>query len=1071
MTKRHFFLAFCILLLPGLASAQSIISGTVTDDTGEPLIGANVLIESLVIGASTDIDGEYTFQIPAENVGQALELTARYIGFVEQVRTITVSEGIMTEDFVLEVDFLQLDDVVVTGVAEATPRKKLAFTVDQVDSEDITLAPATNPLASIQGKVAGVAVMANSGAPGAFVSARLRGATSITGTNQPLYIVDGVVLGSSQVDIGALDIENIEIVKGAAASSLYGSRAQNGVINITTKRGTAIPLDQTRVTVRNEYGVGSLAKTLQANTSHDLQVDASGNFLNADGEVNSCDTCLSNGYGPGSIQDRNPHGAAFFDNPYQGTLYNAFEEFFDPGSSWTNYVGISQNNSKTNFLASFTNVAEQGAIDGLDGMQRRSFRVNLDHRLRPNLNFSASGFYSQTSNDGVTGVPGSSAWFNPFFGLMFTNPLVSLSATDEATGNVKIQADPLAVEENPLYIVQNAEIERKRSRMLGNFRARWNPLDWLTLEGNFSYDRSDRDQSEFYDIGFESIGPSSINRGRIERFNNIDEAINYDITMSLNRQFGDFAARGQLKAQIEDADYFSESTIGTNLLTVGISDLSNVKQFCGTEGCDSGERDFGNFTASVISEGYYATAGVDYKDKYIADVLFRYDGSSLFGADERWQPYFRVSGAWRVSEETFWPEGIPITELKLRTSIGTAGGRPGFSSQYEILNLNNGQLSKSTLGNAKLKPELQTEMEFGLDAGVLNRFFIELVYATTEVQDLLLNVPLAGYYGFGSQWRNAGDLATNTIEASVNGTVYSSRDMDVEFGLTFDRTRQDVTDFNSNPYLGGPQSLFYFREGEILGGMYGNRFITDLSDLPTDVDASLFNVNDDGYVVAVGQGNTYESGAGPDGTLGGEDDLWGTSVSVGDASYRWGIPIKFYDEENETDRVRIGNTLPDYNLGVNTTFRYKGFTLYMLWGAQIGGNVYNFTKQWGYRDGRNSDQDQRGKPENRKKSVAYYEVLYDATAKNTHFVEDGTYLKLRELSVGYSFNRQQLSRFFGNVLHSLSASIIGRNLLTFTNYSGFDPEVGSGNDPTLYRVDNFSYPAYRTIRAKLEFQF
>lgn len=1070
-----------MLLFPGLANAQSVISGTVTDDTGEPLIGANVLIESLVIGASTDLDGTYTFQVPSDHVGETLELTARYVGFVEQVRSITISEGIMTEDFVLVVDFLQLDDIVVTGVAEATPRKKLAFTVSQVDGEDITLAPASNPVASIQGKVAGVAVQASSGAPGAVSSVRLRGATSVTGGNQPLYIVDGVILGSNQVDLDALDIADIEIVKGAAASSLYGSRAQNGVINITTNRGSATPLNTTRVTIRNEFGISNVAKTLEANTSHDLQVDASGNFVDNTGAVNSCDTCLSNGYGPGVVQEQNSNGAAFYDNPYQGTLFNAFEEVFDPGNTWTNYVGVSQNSSKTNFLASFTNVAEQGSILGLDGMKRRSVRANLDHRIRPALTVSVSGFYSQTSNDALIGVPGSNSFINPFFGLMFTNPLVNLTERDEV-GDLKIQADPLAVEENPLYVIENADISRSRSRILGNFRARWNPLDWLNLESNFSYDRSDRDATEFYDIGFATIDPSSVNDGRIERRNELDEAINYDLTVSLRKQFGDFATRGQLKAQFENYDAFSEFSIGSNLVTLGNSDLSNVKQFCATlegeEDCGSGSRQFGNGFTTIRSEGYYATAGLDYMDKYIVDVFFRYDGSSLFGAEERWQPYYRGSAAWRVSEESFWPANNPITELKLRASIGTAGGRPGFQWQYETLTLSDGRLSKSTLGNAFLKPELQTEIEFGLDVGVLDRIFLELVYANTEVEDLLLAVPLAGYFGFGSQWRNAGDLASNTIEASVNANVYSSRNMDFEVGVIFDRTRQELTGFASNPFRGGPQGLFFIRDGEILGSMYGNEFIRDISRLPTGADASFFDINDDGYVVPVGQGNSYTSGTGSDGVIGGGDDLWGTLVEVNGTNYRWGIPIKYYDEANETDLVQVGNGLPDFSLGLNTTFRYKGFTLYMLWGAQIGGDVYNFTKQWGYRDGRNADQDQRGKQEGMKKSTTYYEVLYDATAKNNHFVEDATYIKLRELSVGYTFNRQQLSRVFGNVLHSVSASVIGRNLLTFTDYSGFDPEVGDsefgsnvGGDATLYRVDDFNYPALRTVRAKLEFQF
>jgi len=1066
-----YFLTVSTLFFPQISSAQSVISGTVTDDTGEPLIGANVLIESLVIGASTDIEGNYSFQVPSENEGQDLELTARYVGFTDQVRTITIESGIMTEDFVLLVDLLQLDEVVVTGVSEATPRKKLAFTVSQVDSEDLNLAPGSNPLSSLQGKVAGVSVLSSSGSPGARVGVRLRGSTSISESSEPLYIVDGVVLGANQVDIDALDIESIEIVKGAAASSLYGSRAQSGVINITTQRGTAIPLNQTRVTIRNEFGISGLAKSLQANTSHDWMVDGSGNFLDSDGAVNSCDTCLPNGYGPGATQETNPHGAAFYDNPYQGTLYNAFDELFDPGNTWTNYVGISQNSSKTNFLASFTNVEEQGSIIGLSGLQRTSFRVNLDHRIKPNLTASASGFYSLSSNDGLTGVIGSGSFINPFFGLMFTNPLVSLSAMDPNTGEVKIMADPLSVEENPIYVVQNTDISRKRSRLLGNFRSRWSPLDWLDVEGNFSYDRLDRDQSEFYDIGYQTIDPSSVNNGRIERRNYLVESTNYDLTVSFREQFGNFATRGQLKSQIELYDWFSEGITGTNLVTAGINDLSNVKQFCGEEGCDSGTRDFGNTRQSTRSEGYYATAGLDYMDKYIVDILYRRDGSSLFGAEERWQSYYRGSLAWRISEEAFWPAGNPITELKLRASQGTAGGRPRFEAQYETLSLSNGSLSKSTLGNAFLKPELQTELELGLDIGVLDRIFIELVYADTKVEDLLLGVPLPGFYGFGSQWRNAGSLSTNTIEASVNANLINSRDMSLNIGMIFDRTRQEISSFNSNPFLGGPQGLFFFREGNIMGAMYGNEFIRDLSRLPSGVDQGLFDINDEGYVVPVGEGNSYTSGPGPDGVIGGMDDLWGTMVTVGDDTYRWGIPIKYFDEKNETDQVLIGTGLPEFNLGFNSTFSYKGFQLYMLWGAQIGGEVYNFTRQWSYRDGRNADQDQRGKADGDKKSTTYYETLYDATAKNNHFVEDGSYLKLRELSIGYTLDRQLLSRVFGDVLHSISASIIGRNLITFSDYSGFDPEVGAEPDPTLYRIDSFNYPALRTIRAKLEFQF
>lgn len=1064
MKRKLLCTLWCMVVLPALAFAQeATITGTITDVDGQPLIGANVLVEELVIGAATDLTGRYSFQVPANQVlGQTVTLRAGYIGFSPQTRTVTLTAGSHTEDFQLDSDLLKLDEVVVTGVSEATPTKKLAFTVAKVDATQLEQVPASNPLGAMQGKVAGAAVVQNTGQPGDALSVRLRGSTSITGTSQPLYIVDGVILGANQVDFDALDIDNIEIVKGAAASSLYGSRAQNGVVQITTKRGSTIPLNQTRVTFRGEYGVSDVNAGPKPNLAHDLQTDGSGNFLNADGVKNTCATCLPNGYGPGTIQNKNEQGAAFYNTPYQGTLHNAFDQFFNPGDNSTVYVGVSQNSAKTNFLASFSRTEEGGSLWGLQGYKRNSVRVNLDHRIASNLTFSSSGFYSNSESDGMQGSIGSVSRFNPFFGIMFTNPLVNLEQRDPDTGSLKVQADPLAVEENPLYLIENTNINNERSRILGNFRARYSPIDWLNVEGNFSYDRSDRDGAEFYDIGFESIDPDDVNNGRVERFNWIAEAINADATASFRKQFNRLTTRAQVKAQLERVDSFSESVVGSDLAAVSIPDLSNVK----------GEKRVSNYKSTIKSEGYFITGGIDYADKYIADVLFRRDGSSLFGSDERWQNYYRISAAWRLAEEPWWFAPNLFNEFKLRFSLGTAGGRPGFEAQYETFALSDGSLTKNTLGNSKLKPELQTEQEFGVDFTIKDRVFVELVYAGAEIKDQLLLVPLPGFFGFSAQWRNAGTLETDTWEASVNWNVLNQRDMSLDMGFVFDRTRQKITEFDSNAFRGGPETAFYYRKGERLGAMYGNRWMASTSDLSGNLqgtDAS-WAVNDDGYLVPVGQGNSYTDGV--------AKQLWGTNVEIGGQSYRWGIPVKYVGSDG-SDFVQIGDVLPDFNLGLNATYRYKGFNIYMLWNAQVGGDVYNFTKQWSYRDGRAQDQDQSAKADGMKKSTTYYEVLYDATAKNTHFVEDGTYVKLRELSLGYTFNRRQLTQWFGNALNQVSINVIGRNLLTFSDYTGIDPEVGdsgggansTGGDATLYRVDNFSYPHLRTFRVKLEVQF
>ena len=1072
MLRKLLAATFVVVLAPSIAFGQAaLITGTVTDDSGEPLIGANVVIDELVVGAATDLEGRYSFEVPAAQVnGQNVGLRARFVGYSPQTRVITLNPGTQTQDFVLTFDRLRLDEVVVTGVSAATPAKKLAFTVDKLDASKVELAPAANAVQSLQGKIAGVAITASSGQPGDGASVRLRGTTSLTGSSAPMYIVDGVILSGSLADIDALDIESIEVVKGAAASSLYGSRAQNGVIQITTKRGGNVAFNQTRVTVRNEFGSNQLPGEFDANNAHDLRINANGQFLNADGAVNTCDTCFDNGYGPGTVTDdfgsTNP--ISFYDKAYalSGNLTNNFDEFFTAGDTYTNYLAVSQNSAKTNFHASFTNYQEGGVLPGMEGYNRKSFRVNLDHRINQKLSLSTSSYYSSSERD----VPRSSG-FNPFFGLMFTNPLANLSARDN-DGNLLVQADPLSVEENPLYIIENIDTQDKDSRVLMNARVRYEPRDWMNVEANISYDRSDDDFLRFADRGTESIDPSNFNDGQILRTNSRDQALNADLTVSLQQTFDQLTARGQFKYQAESTDYISQSITGNTLTSEGIADFSNV----------NGDKTISSFESTVRLDGLYATGGVDYADKYIADVLLRRDGSSLFGAEERWQTYYRVSGAWRVSEESFYPFGDWMEEFKLRFSQGTAGGRPNFEAQYETFTLSSGQLSKGTLGNAFLKPELQTEQEFGVDMGIMNRVSASLVYAKAEVEDQLLVVPLPGYFGFSSQWQNAGRIESNTIEASLDINVMNTQNSSLDIGLVYDRTRQEITEFNTNPYKTGPISAFYYREGEQIGAMYGIHWLNDVSELqeqtlqngdasttgngvPVGFNPAAFQTNDDGLLVPVGIGNSYTDGI--------AKGLWGERVDVdgdGDLDMLFGMPIKGVNDEGQNFE-QIGDALADFNLGFSTNFRWKGLTAYMLWNAQVGGEVYNFTKQWAYRDGRHSDQDQLGKSEGDKKPAQYYEALYDATATNDWYLEDGTYLKLREFSLGYTVPRAKLQSWFGNSIYGLNVSLIGRNLLTFSDYTGWDPDVGDGGDATLFRVDNFDYPKYRTFTGRVEIQF
>lgn len=1045
-------LSCALLLLPILAAGQQqglVVSGKVTDEAGNPLPGTNVVLRGFDLGAATDLNGAYRFVIPARHMtGRQGVLSAAFIGYHSDTEEIVLSPGSITVDFELKMDVLQMDAVVVTGVAEATPKTMLPFTVARVSDEQVEMVPATSAVASLQGKVSGVTMVKGSGKPGDAISVRLRTATTIQGSNAPLYIVDGVILGSSNVDIDALDIETIEVVKGAAAASLYGSRAANGVINIKTKRGNLLGVGETRIRFRNEFGANSFPTNRDYRAEHHFYKVAEVN-----GELRFVDDAGNPVEYAESVLD-DDDGYYIQDNKYPGKTYDHLDLYFNPGYFYTNTATISQHKPGTNYLLSLSNMKESGIVDGLDGYGRQSVRLNVDHQVREGLNLSTNAYYSSSRRDDPQGT------VNPFYAMMFMIPIADLELPNEDGTPYIVKPDPRANEENPLYAINNMDLEQRRKRLLGGFNLQWAPVRWFNIEGNFSYDRADGINTIYYPNGFKTVDGQNWPTGRYYRFNWADEAFNASVTASFYKNFGDLAAKFKLRGMIESGDYESTTAEGKNLAVNDVPNLGVVQ-----------EPQVGSYQSSVRAIGYYATMDLDWQEKYILGLLFRYDGSSLFGSEERWHPYYRGSIAWRVSREDFWFTD-KINELKLRYSYGTAGVRPGFSAQYETFSVGAGVISKGVLGNKLLKPSLSIEQEVGLEIAFLDRFALDVTYANTVTKDQILQVPLPAVYGFSSQYQNAGTVESNIIEAELKSFILQKRDMSWSAGLVFDRYKQEITEFNRPPYAYGVSQVqaFYYREGEVFGSMYGYKWASSAKELPDNYDASLFQKNDDGYMVPVGAGNSWKDGI--------SKDLWGTQVNVAKAGetpvqLNWGYPIKYVDADGN-DVMKIGDVIPDFSLGFNTTFKWKGLTFYALIDAQVGGDIYNNTRQWAYRDYAHNDNDQAGKPEGEKKPVAYYATLYSANSISSHFVEDGTYAKLRELSVQYSFDRVALGKVFGgflaNIFHRVTVGVIGRNLFTLTNYSGWDPEVGAG-DATLMRIDAFGYPQYRTFTGILELEF
>ena len=1026
------YLMLPVLSPPAVAQGPGRITGTVTDlGTARPLSEVQITVTGTRLRAVTNDSGRYTVgNVPPGTY----TLAAAHIGYRRVVSTsVTVGAGdAQTVDFRLAAVPFTLEAVITTGVVDPTSGTRVPFSVGRVDAQKAPI-PATNALETIQGKVAGVTVVP-SGQAGSGTNIVLRTPTSINKSNFPLVVVDGVILSTSfsasTADLESMNIESIEVVKGAAAASLYGPRAQSGVIQIRTRRGGDVSDGQTRVTARTEIGQNALGGKIRWAKNHYYMTNAAGDYINSAGVVQTRTTRVAD-----SVHMR------FQDNTYKAPIYDQVDLFFNPGRFYKNSVAMSQGTGRTNWFMSYVNSREDGVVLNAGEYLQNDIRLNLDHALRDDFKLSFSGYHSRSDRQELYG--------DSFFDLINQAPDINLLTPDPDGTPYHYQQDPEGREENPLYVLFTEDEVRRRTRTQGSLEAKYTPFSWLTFDANVSYDRSDRHYNYFLDQGMKSEPFPLGGPGYLTQTVGMTDAINSAASANLIGSWGPLTVRSTLRAVTERERNEVTDAYGEGMAAAGVRSLSNLTS---------------QFTESTLEEirsnGYFVTLGGDYDGKYILEGLVRRDGSSLFGPEETWNTYHRFSGAYRVGAEDWWPFGTALNEFKLRASQGTAGGRPDFADQFESFAfVAGGGLVKETLGNRFLKPEHATETELGIVAIVRDKYSVQLSYATTKVTDQLIQIPLAGMYGYTFQWQNAGTVEGKTFEATIEAQMLRRGDLNWRMGLVADKSSHEVTEFKRGCFQ--RNNIQYMCAGEALSAMYGFHFIRATAELPADAQASAsqFGVNDEGLVVWVGAGNTFKEGE--------TKKLWGTSATIGANNYGWGMPITLRDASGSAAVVKMGDGNPDFRFGWSNTVTWKNWSLSGLLDVQRGGNIYNQTNQRMYQWARSADVDQAGKAQELKKPIEYYVSLYAANDPTDYFVEDASYVKLRELSLRYRFGRRLLNPMARLGVRQASFSLIGRNLLTFTDYKGYDPDVGNA----IIRQDSFDYPRYRTITGSLEITF
>ena len=1052
----------CLFAIQPLAGQQTgTITGVVSDvATGQLLESALVRLDDAEGGVLTNAAGRYNvLNVPAGTH----TLTFSILGYDELTRQVDVAAGGTVElNAQMTSGALELQSLVVTGMARATPKVKVPFVIEKLDVANIPV-PAISAESFLTGKAPGVKVVRGGGQPGSSGDIMLRGATSISGGQAPLVIVDGIITTNSFDDLATLDIESIEVVKGAAGASLYGSRAANGVIQIRTKRGTGFGgRDYSRLLMLSEMGQDQLQGSIQLSQNHPWLTDASGNLVDVNGNVipDITDPDLENpALNGGSVFTSFQDG----EWPSNLELYDHVDRVYSGGTYMRNYGAVEGRNGDTNYRTSFEWQTQGGVLPQYnDGFDRRGFRINLDHKVRPNLNVSLTTAYTQSEQEDL----GSS----PFYDLTFMGPYVDLLRRDPSTigqrhcpanGCLFVNPDPLSNQDNPLYHFELIDNRDWQHDVKAAASAIWTPFSWMDVEGLFGLDRNSFRETNYSPPG-RITAEGTVVTGSLSKSQSHRQAVNAELTASVNKAFGDIATRTRLRYLQRSSHREAFNASGSDFIAAGIPRLNNL---------DPDSYGAGSSISDVREEGYFLISALEYRDKYILDGLARRDGSSLFGADQRWHNYYRGALAWRLSREDWWPLASLFDEFKLRGSIGTAGRRPGFAAQYETYSVSGGTITPISLGNKALKPQRSTETELGVDMVVMNRASMSLTYANTVSKDQILTVPLPKAGGFSSQIQNAGTLESNTWEYHIESPILDTEDMSWNIRLNLDRTRSNITELGRPAFRSG---FFYYRDSEVFGAFYGAKWVTSCDQLPSGSACNQFQMNDDGLLVWTG-GAEYTGGI--------ANSLWGTDSQgqTGDDIFQWGMPIRAWGEcetqrqgdQGCKDFLYLGNTTPEFNFSFRSSFRWKDLSIYALFDGDKGAKIYNRTRQWAYRENRSGDQDQAGKEDGLKKPVAYYQRLYNTNAMNSWFVEKGDFMKLRELSVRYSLNPEWLDAIFRGRVSGADINLIGRNLLTFTDYTGYDPEVANGNggSDVIGRIDSYQYPNFRTMTASLQLIF
>ncbi|WP_460486076.1 SusC/RagA family TonB-linked outer membrane protein [Capnocytophaga sp. HP1101] len=988
--KEHLMLTVVLLLgVVGLAQAQySRVTGTVTDDKGMPLPGVSVIVKGTTKGVATDFDGKYTLTEVAR--GAIVEFSS--VGY----KTLDLKVTGEQLNAKLAEDTQNLEEVVVVGYG-TQKRGDVTTAITSVKTEDLDQRPVTSAAQAIQGRAAGIQVVQPNGAPGAGLAVRIRGNTSISASNDPLYVVDGIPVQDIS-GIAPTDIENMQVLKDASSAAIYGSRAANGVVLITTKQGKR---NEPKVSINTYVGLSEIAKKIPSlNTAqyYDLMADS------------------------GAVATSSLAGLTDQTDWYKETFRSSFTQ--------NTQLSVSNATENTKYYLSAGHTKEDGIIRS-SFFERYNVRLNLEAKMRKWLTFETNLSYADYESNGIISGLGANR-AGVVLSVINTPqyaPIWSTKAGEEGWYYYDFKGANLS---HPVEnISRRADNLHKNNRFVGSGSAIVQLFDGLRYKSTIAMDRLSSKENRWTDPKLTAYGRRTYGEAADIRRNNtiltFDNILTYDKTLG-KHNLSLLAGTSYTNAKMDASEMYA-----THFLTSDIKTLNAANKI--------GQGSITNAEEWAMMS-YLGRISYNYDSKYLLTANFRADGSSKLAPGKRWGYFPSVSVGWRLSQEDFLKNVDWLSELKLRGGWGQTGNQAGISSyaylqRYRIARQNwwgNGAnanamitLVPNSFSNPNLTWETTTQSNIGLDIALFkNRLSLAVDAYLKKTTDLLMDVPLPATSPVPSIYRNEGEMTNKGIEFSVDSRNFTGEfQWNTNFNISFNRNELTKLSLQKVYYYASTseatsEQVVRITEGQPLGKFWG--LVSEGVD-PQTGDMKYTDLNGDG------------------------------KITVSDKTY-------------------IGDPNPDFTFGLTNDFSYKNFTLSVFFQGSYGNDIYNASRieTEGMYDGKNQSTAvlNRWRKAGDVTDIPRAVRGTDNIKASSRWVEDGSYLRLKTLTLAYNLPTEGLERYG---IRKIQPYFTAQNLWTLTNYKGFDPEVNEGLSGPTMGIDWGTYPQTKTFIFGLNIEF